>query len=97
MDRFRPNLVLAGAQAYEEDSLGRFRIGEIVLHAAGGCSRCIMTTTDQLTGERRAEPLRTLASYRRDPQNPSDVLFGQNVIHETKSGVLRIGDPVERL
>jgi uncharacterized protein YcbX len=97
MDRFRPNLVLAGALPYEEDSLGRFRVGDVILHAAGGCSRCIMTTTDQATGERGTEPLRTLAAYRRDPQKPADVLFGQNVIHETKSGLLRIGDTVERL
>jgi uncharacterized protein YcbX len=54
-----------------------------------------VTTTDQLTGERGKEPLRTLAQYRRSTTEPTDVLFGQNVIHETKSGLLRVGDQVD--
>jgi uncharacterized protein YcbX len=38
-----------------------------------------MTTTDQRTGARGIEPLRTLATYRRDPRFSAPV-FGQNVI-----------------
>jgi uncharacterized protein len=95
MNRFRPNLVVSGCEAFAEDNWPRLRIGEITFHAGGPCSRCIMTTTDQLTGQRGKEPLRTLATYRRDAAEPSDVNFGQNLIHETKTGTLRIGDPVE--
>jgi hypothetical protein len=54
-----------------------------------------VTTTDQLTGERGKEPLRTLATYRRDATDPTDVNFGQNLINETKSGTFRVGDTVE--
>jgi len=97
MNRFRPNLVVAGCEAYAEDSLGRFRIGSVVFRAAKPCLRCIVTATDQLTGERGVEPMRTLAAYRRDPQAPSEVSFGYNLVNEGKSGVLRVGDPVERL
>jgi uncharacterized protein YcbX len=97
MDRFRPNLVIAGSEPFAEDHWPRLRIGEIVFRSGGACARCIITTTDQLTGERGKEPLRTLATYRRDPSDPTDVNFGQNLIHETKSGTLRIGDPVEIL
>lgn len=98
LDRFRTNLLVSGSVAFAEDTWPRFRIGEIVFRSGGPCSRCIMTTTDQATGERRGpEPLRTLATYRRDAVDPSDVNFGQNLIHETKSGVLRIGAPVEIL
>jgi uncharacterized protein YcbX len=43
------------------------------------CTRCVMTTTDQQTGVRGGEPLRTLATYRRDPRFSAPV-FGQNVI-----------------
>ena len=64
---------------------------------AGPCSRCIITTTNQLTAERGKEPLRTLATYRRDPEDPTDVNFGQNVINETKSGTIRVGDTIELL
>lgn len=94
MDRFRPNLVIAGTDAFAEDSWQRVRIGGIEMRGAGPCARCIVTTTDQHTGERGVEPLRTLAAYRRDADDPSNVNFGQNLIHETKTGVLRIGDPV---
>jgi len=97
MNRFRPNLVIAGCPAFAEDTWPRVRIGDIVLRAAGPCGRCVVTTTDQLTGERGKEPLRTLATYRRDATDPSDVNFGQNFIHETKSGCLRVGDAVVAL
>lgn len=94
MDRFRPNLVLSGCPAYAEDTWPTFRIGSALFRAGGPCARCIMTTTDQQTGARGPEPLRTLARYRRDAAKPSDVNFGQNVIHETKTGRIRVGDTV---
>lgn len=97
MDRFRPNLVVSGCPAFAEDEWGRFRIGAVTFHAGGPCARCSVTTTDQATAERGKEPLRTLATYRRDPTDPGDVNFGQNLVHETKSGSLRVGDPVEIL
>lgn len=98
MNRFRPNLVITGCEPFAEDTWPRFRIGEIAFRAAGNSARCIMTTTDQCTGERMGkEPLRTLATYRRNASDPTDVDFGQNLIHETKTGTLRVGDPIELL
>jgi uncharacterized protein len=97
MDRFRPNFVIAGCSAFAEDTWPRVRIGEVVLRAGGPCARCPITTTDQLTAERGKEPLRTLATYRRAAADPTDVNFGQNFIHETKSGTLRVGDTIEVL
>jgi hypothetical protein len=97
LDRFRPNLVIAGCAAFAEDTWPRVRIGGATFRAGGPCARCIVTTTDQLTGERGKEPLRTLATYRRDAADPADVNFGQNLIHETKSGPLRVGDAVTPL
>jgi uncharacterized protein len=95
MDRFRPNIVVSGCAAYAEDTWPRIRIGAVVLRPAGPCARCIVTTTDQLTGARGKEPLLTLSLYRRDPKEPTAVNYGQNYIHETKSGTIRVGDPVE--
>ena len=94
MNRFRPNFVVSGVSPYGEDEWPRVRIGEIVFRSGGPCARCIVTTTDQLTGERHHEPLRTLASYRRDDADPSRINFGLNLTHETKSGTLRVGDAV---
>ncbi len=97
MDRFRPNLVISSAAPFAEDTWPRLRVGDATFRSAGPCARCIVTTTDQLTGERTPEPLRTLATYRRDPVKKSEVNFGQNLINETKSARLRIGDPVTPL
>lgn len=95
MNRFRPNLVVSGCPAFAEDSWPRFQINSVVFRAGGPCVRCAITTTDQDTAERGKEPLRTLATYRRDAGDPTDVNFGQNLIHETKTGMLRVGDVVE--
>ncbi len=93
MNRFRPNLILADTPAYAEDTWPRFRIGEITFRAGGPCARCSVTTTDQATGQLDGpEPLQTLATYRRDSVQSTSVNFGQNLIHETKSGVLRLGN-----
>lgn len=97
MDRFRPNLVISGCKAFEEDTWTRLRVGEIVFRAGGPCIRCVITTTDQTTGKRGVEPLRTLATFRRDPADAERIMFGQNLIHESKKGILRVGDPVEVL
>jgi uncharacterized protein YcbX len=90
MNRFRPNLVVAGGEPYGEDSWSRLEIGGIRLRVVKPCGRCVVTTTDQTTGERGKEPLRTLATYRK---RDGEVMFGQNVVHEG-AGRLRVGDPV---
>ncbi len=97
MNRFRPNLVIDGCDAFAEDGWPRIRIGSAIFRNGGPSSRCIITTTDQFTGVRGKEPLRTLATFRRDPRDPADVIFGVNLIHETKGGSIRIGDAVAPL
>lgn len=94
MERFRPNLVVSGAVAWAEDGWRHVRIGPVVFRAVKRCSRCIVVTVDQRSGERpdRTEPLRTLGTMRRDEQGR--ITFGQNLIPDT-TGVIRIGDPVE--
>lgn len=91
MERFRPNLVVAGCEAFAEDHWRRIRIGDLVLDVVKPCSRCIIPTIDIATGERDAEPLRTLLTYR---QRDNRILFGQNLVHQG-AGVLRRGMPVE--
>jgi uncharacterized protein YcbX len=88
LNRFRPNLVIAGGDPYAEDGLRSFRIGALDLEAVKPCARCVLITTDQETGFRGPEPLRTLARYRKAG---SKVLFGQNVVHRA-TGRLSVGD-----
>jgi uncharacterized protein YcbX len=90
MNRFRPNLVISGGEPYQEDSWSWIEIGGIGLRVVKPCGRCLVTTTDQNTGERGKEPLRTLATYRKQG---GEVMFGQNVVHQGR-GHLRVGDPV---
>ncbi len=95
MDRFRPNLVLAGADgAYAEDGWQRLRVGDVLFYHQGPCVRCVMTTTDQRTLARGPEPLRTLAGYRRATDGKG-VVFAMNFFSE--GGTVRVGDPVEVL
>ncbi|HMW97140.1 MAG TPA: MOSC domain-containing protein [Flavobacteriales bacterium] len=65
MDRFRPNIVIAGGSAFQEDGWKEIRIGTTRFSLVKPCGRCVITTTDQRTGERGPEPLRTLAAYRK--------------------------------
>jgi uncharacterized protein YcbX len=92
MNRFRPNLVVRGAVPYAEDDWKRLAIGEMTLQWIKPCTRCAITTTDQLTGERPTrEPLRTLATYRR---MGNEVAFGQYFAALRPHGTLRVGDSV---
>jgi uncharacterized protein len=91
MDRFRPNLVVAGCEPFAEDGWRKVRVGAISLRAVKPCARCAITTVDQGTASRGKEPLRTLATFRK---RGTKVLFGQNLVHD-ETGVLRVGDPVK--
>ena len=95
MLRFRPNLVVQGAQPFAEDGWKRIRIGQLQFRLLKPSVRCILTTLDPATGERSAdrEPLTTLKTFR---EKDGDVLFGQNLAVDG-SGVLEVGMPVEVL
>jgi uncharacterized protein YcbX len=91
MNRFRPNVVVRGAEPYAEDRWTRIELGGVGASVVKPCARCPITTTDQLTARRAKEPLRTLATYRH--VHGKGVMFGQNVIH-AGPGTIRVGDPV---
>jgi uncharacterized protein YcbX len=80
MNRFRPNIVLRGLAAYEEDCVTEFFDGKLRLRVVKPCVRCSITTVEQARGEfTGAEPLQTLKRYRwnRELRGPQ---FGQNAI-----------------
>lgn len=91
MNRFRPNLVISGCDAFAEDCLGEIAIGDAVFRAVKPCVRCQVTTTDQADGVVRGpEPLQTLGRYR---DSPDGVMFGMNLI-PVRLGTLTVGDAV---
>ncbi len=109
MNRFRPNVVVKGSKAFEEDGWAKVRIGETVFRVAKPCARCVMTTIDQSKGEFDGkEPLKTMASYRLGQQvhpgrfeslgqTATAVLFGENLIPENPGGIIKVGDQIEVL
>ncbi len=93
MHRFRPNVVIAGSEAFAEDNWHRIQIGGVCFQVAKPCTRCIITTTSQDTAVRGKEPLRTLSTFRK---RGSNVYFGENLVPETP-GTIRVGDEVSVL
>ena len=92
MDRFRPNLVVSGVDAYTEDTWESIQIGEVTLKVAKPCARCVMTTVNQEKGQVSGkEPLKTLSTYRKVDNK---VLFGQNLI-QLNHGIIKEGDEIE--
>ena len=92
INRFRPNFVFAGGQAFEEEEWHEFRVGNIRFFGVKPCARCIMTTIDPQTGEKKGkEPLLTLNKYRKAGNK---ILFGQNVLI-SQTGSVSVGDNIE--
>ncbi|UYV35696.1 MOSC domain-containing protein [Rhodobacteraceae bacterium D3-12] len=68
MSRFRPNVVVAGAEAFAEDGWAELSIGTQVFEVIEPCVRCVLTTIDPETGRRDhgQQPLRSLSEFRAD-------------------------------
>ncbi|MFE1927655.1 MOSC domain-containing protein [Streptomyces asoensis] len=90
MNRFRPNLVVAGTTPWAEDGWSRIAVGEVEFRVAKPCGRCVVTTTDQGTAARGKEPLYTLGRHRR---LGGKLVFGQNLV-PLRRGTVEVGDPV---
>jgi hypothetical protein len=93
MDRFRPNLVFSGGEAYAEDQFKQLQIGEVEFQVVKPCARCVLITVNQQTGEKGKEPLATLATYR---TVNNKIYFGQNAV-ALAPGIVRVGDPIQQL
>ena len=91
MERFRPNLVIAGATPHAEDHWAYLQIDLVRLATVKPCARCSTVLVDPTTAKIGIEPLRALAQYRRLPRS---VMFGQNALVITP-GELRVGSAVQ--
>ncbi len=90
MDRFRPNIVFTGSEAFLEDQMQHFSIKNINFFGVKPCARCPVVTIDQEHATKGKEPLKTLSSYRK---KNNKVYFGQNLIYEGL-GIISVDDEI---
>lgn len=95
MDRFRPNIVIAGAPAHDEDHAASLVLGNSEIRPVKPCPRCPIPSIDQQTGEPGPDPLDILRTYRTGVGGMEGVAFGMNCIVTRGEGeVLRVGQEV---
>lgn len=93
MDRFRPNIVIDGVEAFDEDHIGWLAFDGVKLGLVKPCTRCALPDVDPETGERGTEPSETLTSFRSFDEG---VLFGQNaIVAAGAGGLLAVDDEGE--
>ena len=84
IERFRPNIVLAGIEAHDEDRVERLRIdtgdGVVELGLVKPCPRCPIPNVDPATAEIHPAIGDALQAYRQDPRLDGAVSFGMNAI-----------------
>jgi uncharacterized protein YcbX len=96
MNRFRPNLVIDGIEAFEEDYAETYRAGGLLLKPVKPCPRCPMPSIDQSTGEFGPDPMDILQTYRAKPEVDGAVCFGMNSIVLEGDGVqVEVGQEIE--
>lgn len=93
MGRFRPNFVVSGCGAFEEDTWRRIQVGDVVLDLVKPCIRCVILDLDPATGASSPGVLRVLGTFRRED---GGVHFGQNAV-PLNEGEVRVGDVVQVL
>jgi hypothetical protein len=92
LERFRPNIVLDGLEPFAEDHIDRLEFGKVTLRLVKPCTRCVITSTDQQTGELSTNPLPVLRKFRFD-RELMGVTFGENAVIAAGIGeTLSVGD-----
>lgn len=98
MERFRPNIVLAGGEAHDEDRVDVLHIEAdrpVAIRPVKPCARCPVPNIDPLTAERSPAVLDTLQGYRQDARVGGAVTFAMNaIVLEGADAVLRVGQAV---
>jgi uncharacterized protein YcbX len=98
MERFRPNVVLSGIEAHDEDRVGTLQVEAdvpVALRLVKPCPRCPIPNIDPATAQSSPEVLDTLQGYRADQRLGGAVSFGMNaIVTAGEDGLLRVGQAV---
>lgn len=96
MNRFRPNLVVDGLEAFEEDFVETFSANGLALRPVKPCARCPIPAIDQATGIPGPDPLDILQTYRANARMEGAVCMGMNaIVSEGARATLRVGQDLE--
>ncbi|QOY94982.1 MOSC N-terminal beta barrel domain-containing protein [Massilia sp. UMI-21] len=96
MNRFRPNLVVGGIDAFEEDYVASFAAAGLALRPVKPCARCPIPAIDQATGIPGPDPLDILHTYRANPRMEGAVCMGMNcIVTAGAGGALRVGQQLD--
>ena len=96
---FRPNIVITGGSAYEEDSWKKIRIGECEYFVTCRTVRCLLPNVNPATGERHgSEPNKTLKTHRRiDEGDPKNACLGMQMVPAKTESLIKVGDAIKVL
>jgi uncharacterized protein YcbX len=98
IERFRPNVVLSGIEAHDEDRVQALTIeadGPVTLRLVKPCARCPIPDIDPATAESNPVVSDTLQAYRRDQRLGGAPSFGMNaIVTEGDDCQLRVGQVV---
>ena len=91
IERFRPNIVISGCDAFAEDEWQKIRINGIEFDLVKSCARCAIPTLDLETSEKQVDVMQVMLKYRKQGKA---VMVGQNAIHR-QTGLIKVGQSVE--
>ncbi|RCU51824.1 MOSC domain-containing protein [Corallincola holothuriorum] len=96
MSRFRPNIIVTGWSAFQENHVSEVSHDDYSLALRKPCERCPMITVDQQSGKRQeptGQPLRALTEMATLGDVKAGAFFGQNaILVDGVSKTIKVGD-----
>ncbi len=90
IERFRPNIVVSGCDAFAEDEWKKIVINGVEFDIVKPCARCVIPTLDLETSEKQVDVMQAMMKYRKQGKA---VMMGMNAVHR-QTGVLQVGQTV---
>lgn len=100
IERFRPNLVLGGVPAHDEDHMSLLQLttagGVVQLQPVKPCVRCTIPNVDPASGHSHPAVSDALQGYRQDARMDGAITWGMNAIVRAGAGLrISVGQRVE--
>lgn len=95
--RFRPNIIISGVDAFEEEQWNRFRINDTVFEMLESCSRCILTTRNPDTGEAHPDkqPMKVLMQKHTNESGKPIMGMNAKLVSGFETTTITVGDKLK--